>query len=277
MPDNPNTVMHKDDVALLQSRNRNDLVLTKTNAQTHNQNVALSDEERELALRQARAQPRFTYISKQPLQLDPVDPEDCDPGEPGSRLMTDGCNPDYGSRPRECQPVAESGPAWARLNVASVNCCAMDSSSCVTHDCWNWATYNDAEGMCADLGMRVCTVREVEAGACCSSRSEPGQCADNDNNQVWVDVDPVPYAYLGGVGDTDCPSGTVDRENCWFAGQTLMPADAISVTSRLYVGSWSDRPSGCAYRPANNNLIFNNHADGRNPDGYRPVCLSAER
>merc|ERR1719217_611188 len=110
----------------------------------------------------------------------------------------------------------------------------MDSSSCVSVYCGPaWNTHRDAEAYCADQGKRVCTVREVEAGACCDIGC--------DSDQVWVDADPVPYAELGDVGDTECPMGTVSREDCWFAGQTLLPDDASSTTPRLNVGSWADR------------------------------------
>ena len=64
---------------------------------------------------------------------------------------------------------------------AAVRCCSLSGISCITpggHDaeqyggCLEKTTFEEAEGKCASINMRLCTLEELESNLCCGTGCE---------------------------------------------------------------------------------------------------------
>ena len=118
------------------------------------------------------------------------------PPEPRSgishRWTTDGCSGVGASHERHCTPT-DSGRA-------AIMCCALDSSRCQSMCVsavdrarypltepggltGSFAPFSEAEAVCDELMMRVCTLRDLDDGLCCG-----GGCAFDDA-RVWSSDD----------------------------------------------------------------------------------------
>lgn len=86
--------------------------------------------------------------------------------------------------------------------TAAIRCCSMDGSSCQTQDlpgshmqqifgidgvyvgedqtCINSLTFSEAQDTCAEAGLRLCTVTELNAGTCC------GTGCWHDHRAIWT-------------------------------------------------------------------------------------------
>ena len=65
--------------------------------------------------------------------------------------------------------------------VAAVRCCSLSGISCITPgghnaeqygECLKTATFEEAEGKCASINMRLCTLEELESNLCCGTGCE---------------------------------------------------------------------------------------------------------
>ena len=67
---------------------------------------------------------------------------------------------------------------------AAVRCCSMDGIECSTpEDCTkNSTSYEEAEEICYNKGMRLCSPSEMKSGKCCLHKDKGGCGFDNKLN-----------------------------------------------------------------------------------------------
>jgi hypothetical protein len=65
----------------------------------------------------------------------------------------------------------------------------------------------------------------------------------------------------------------ISQDDCWEAGQRLIPTGGSSDVQELRLGSWNHVPAGCIIRHANFNVLFNsNMSPNGNTDDWVPIC-----
>jgi len=100
-------------------------------------------------------------------------------------ITVDGCHTAGNSHDREVRDATDT---------ASVRCCSWDGTSCETQDlpggCQDGKTFYEAQTICADASMRLCSESEIESQTCC------GTGCNYDSNKVWTSTDSVPTFLL---------------------------------------------------------------------------------
>jgi len=79
-------------------------------------------------------------------------------------------------------------------DTGAVRCCSWDGNSCETQNlpggCQEDKTFYEAETICADASMRLCSESEMESGTCC------GSGCGYDATNVWTSTDSVSSSFL---------------------------------------------------------------------------------
>lgn len=89
-------------------------------------------------------------------------------------VVADGCSRSQGRQnPRTRNAIS---------GRASVRCCSMSGNRCETQQvgCVERATYNEANQVCAQRGLRLCAQHELDRGVCC------GTGCGFDGRRVWT-------------------------------------------------------------------------------------------
>lgn len=100
-------------------------------------------------------------------------------------ITVDGCHTAGDSHDREVRDATDT---------ANVRCCSFDGSSCETQGlhsgCQQDKTFFEAQTICADNGMRLCSEAEMDSSLCC------GTGCGYDSSKVWTSTDSVPAFLL---------------------------------------------------------------------------------
>eukprot|EP00121_Abeoforma_whisleri_P008809 Awhi_evm1s8091 len=68
-------------------------------------------------------------------------------------------------------------------SLHAVRCCSVDGSSCtskIANQCYNGKSYFEAYQLCEGIGLRLCSINELETNMCCSTG------CNHDNRRVWT-------------------------------------------------------------------------------------------
>jgi hypothetical protein len=124
----------------------------------------------------------------------------------------DGCSSDnansrdyMGDQTRQAIPLVVHGAD----ETAAVRCCSHDGSSCesqVQGVCHDVATFHDANAICAQANMRLCSQAEMGSGVCCNSGCWFNHFASwiSDGTPEYTEIAPSngEAEYLGCFRDT---------------------------------------------------------------------------
>jgi len=96
-------------------------------------------------------------------------------------VTVDGCPNQGDEHDREVRDVTD---------LANVRCCSMDGTSCETQDlpggCQEGKTFFEAQMICSDAEMRLCTEAELVSRVCCTTG------CNFDSHKIWTSTDSVP-------------------------------------------------------------------------------------
>eukprot|EP00121_Abeoforma_whisleri_P012096 Awhi_evm1s11165 len=87
-------------------------------------------------------------------------------------------------------------------------------ASKLNHQCFNAEMHDQAEALCANVGMRLCTVNELDSGLCC------GTGCNHDNRKTWTSTFPGEEAEEMGGNTGGSGSGLSTG-----ADNTIQPED----------------------------------------------------
>jgi len=100
-----------------------------------------------------------------------------------------------------------------RDGTASVRCCSMDGLSCTTSGlpggCQDDKTFFEAQAICADAGLRLCSEAEVVTRVCC------GTGCNFDGHQIWTDEAEAQLRLTSDSGDGSSGLLEVYHEGVW--------------------------------------------------------------
>jgi len=152
----------------------------------------------------------------------------------------------------------------------------MDGSSAESANlqggCQYEKTFAEAEAICYDNGMRLCSEAEINSDVAC------GSGCGFDGQQVWV---AEPLYHFGLTASDYCSTESVSDDQCLEAVKYLRGTDY-----GFEVGSWSGKdegkPPGCSWHgPPNYRVVYNTNLDdiatahGFNNGEFTPVCTGA--
>ena len=66
---------------------------------------------------------------------------------------------------------------------AAVRCCEMDGAECHAPDTCHTTSFEEAEEICYNEGMRLCSPSEMKGGKCCKVTADGG--CGFDNKLTW--------------------------------------------------------------------------------------------
>jgi len=96
-------------------------------------------------------------------------------------ITVDGCTTAGDTHVREVRDVTD---------LANVRCCSMDGTSCATEGlpggCQEGKSFFEAQMICSDAEMRLCSENEIESLLCC------GTGCGYDGHKVWTSTDSIP-------------------------------------------------------------------------------------
>jgi len=152
-----------------------------------------------------------------------------------------------------------------RYDLSSRIECAARCDATWTCQAFSWAPLNGDRN---HPGVEACTIYNSDVPT--------GNLTGVDGTASQVLCGRSFWARLGSeaIGTNTCPAGMegISQEDCWEAGQRLLPTGVSSDEQDLKLGSWNHVPPGCIVRHGNFNILFNSNPTATNTDDWVPIC-----